>query len=485
VRQALRIFIVAALLACVPSAAAHEGRLPRASLDSTLNGAVSVAEANAAAPSWVNDAWCAGDPGRTTDDTAHAVTTKQRIKVIYAYAADQPNNFAKYASQFQAGVKGMMGVVSHHSGGRKTLRFDMGTACGPGYADIQTVRLPKTLAAYRAMDGIARMNELFFVLRDRGFGKPNDYVVFFDGAYTGDSVGAAFPPGDERPGPENTANLGGDIVFTYGWGQDKFFGDLTGDYALIHVPLHEIFHGLGAVNFYAPHASSPSGHCTDEYDVLCGQSTSPPLDLGACPDGGQSNLVLDCNKDDYFNPTGPIIGTNAGRAIWNTYNSVFLCPVAGCRDPKTSGGPEPGGPPPGASPPPVPAAPPVPDAPRVTALSLRPSRFQVPKKKRRDATRIRYGLSGVAHVKFTVDQRKPGRRSGRRCVTATKRNSKRRKCTRHVRLRGALAVDGSTGGNVLGWNGRLRGRALKPGTYRLIASTAPGDRRTATFRVRR
>jgi hypothetical protein len=43
VRQALRIFIVAALLACVPSAAAHEGRLPRASLDSTLNGAVSVA----------------------------------------------------------------------------------------------------------------------------------------------------------------------------------------------------------------------------------------------------------------------------------------------------------------------------------------------------------------------------------------------------------------------------------------------------------
>ena len=327
--RALCLTLLAALAVAVPASAHVDPPLPRLSFDASLNSALSVSQALAAAPAGVNETWCPGDPGRTTDDTQNAVSNLPRVKVIYAYASDQPNNFSQYADQLQKSVKGMMGVVAHHSGGRKSLRFDMGTGCGPGYADIQTVRLPETLAHYTSVDGLSRQFELAPLLRDMGFARPNHYVVFFDNAFTGDSVGVNYISGDPTPGPSNDSNLGGSIALTWGYGQTSFFGDATGEYALIHVPLHEIFHGLGAVNFYAPHASSPTGHCTDEYDVLCGQSGgAKPLDTGACPTG-QTNLVLDCNKDDYFDPTGTITGTN-GQTIWNTYDSVFLCAVARC-----------------------------------------------------------------------------------------------------------------------------------------------------------
>src|SRR3954467_8876602 len=93
------------------SAQAHvDPALPRQSLDGSLNGAISVAQAVAAAPAGVSDTWCPGDPGRPTDDTEDAVSNRPRVKVIYAYASDQPNNFTQYADQLQKSVKGMMGV---------------------------------------------------------------------------------------------------------------------------------------------------------------------------------------------------------------------------------------------------------------------------------------------------------------------------------------------------------------------------------------
>ena len=538
---------IAALAAAAPAAAHVDKPLPRASLDSSLNGALSVSQALAAAPAGVSETWCPGDAGRTTDDTQNTVSNKPRVKVLYAHAADQPNNFAQYADQLQKSVKGMMGVVAHHSGQRKSLRFDMGTPCGPGYADIQTVRLPQSLADYRAMPGTARQFTLSLELRDMGFTAPNDYVVFFDGAFTGDSVGAANLSGDDRPGPENSSNSGGNIGFGWGYGQSAFFGDATGEYALIHVPLHEIFHGLGAVNFYAPHASSPSGHCEDEHDLLCGQSTRP-LTFPCGPD--TTNLVLDCNKDDYFNPTGTIDGTH-GRTLWNTYDSVFLCPVARCAANAaptaaiaTTGGRA--GEPvafdaagsgdddgiaryewdldgdgsfetdsgaaaratrsfdaPGARTASVrvtdtdgiartaaagfavasAAAAPQAAPARVASLSLKPSRFRVTRKTTARATTIRYSVDKPATVTVAVEQATTGRRSGRACVKATKRNRKARRCTRYLALKGTLSDAGEAGANALAWNGRLGRKALARGSYRLTATPAGGDPRRASFRV--
>jgi hypothetical protein len=76
--------------------------------------------------------------------------------------------------------------------------------------------------------------------------------------------------------------------------------------------LHEITHNLGAVQHSAPH-STGSGHCTDGFDVMCRPRP------GSC-----AVERYDCNKDDYFNPSGPIFGMD-GTRMWNVADSVFTC----------------------------------------------------------------------------------------------------------------------------------------------------------------
>ena len=122
---------------------------------------------------------------------------------------------------------------------------------------------------------------------------------------------------------------------------------------------------------------------------------------------------------------------------------------------------------------------------RVSALSLSPSRFKVPKKKTARATTIRYSIDRSSAMTLTVEQAKTGRRSGSKCVGETKRNRKARRCTRYVALRGNLTDAGDAGANTLTWNGRLGSKALKAGTYRLVATPAGGEPRRASFKVKR
>jgi hypothetical protein len=93
-------------------------------------------------------------------------------------------------------------------------------------------------------------------------------------------------------------------------------------------------------------------------------------------------------------------------------------------------------------------------------------------------TTVSYRLSEAARVTFTVVRRKAGIRRGGRCVKRTRRapaNAKR--CTRWVRVKGSFAQDGATGANSIRFMGRLRGRALRPGRYRLVvrAKDAAGN----------
>ena len=63
-----------------------------------------------------------------------------------------------------------------------------------------------------------------------------------------------------------------------------------------------------------------------------------------------------------------------------------------------------------------------------------------------------------------------------------------RRCTRYVRVRGSFTHDGQAGLNRFKFTGRLRGRTLRPGRYRLVAaaSNAAGNRskpRRTKFRI--
>jgi hypothetical protein len=146
-------------------------------------------------------------------------------------------------------------------------------------------------------------------------------------------------------------------------------------------------------------------------------------------------------------------------------------------------------PPPPAQPPPSPRSPPA-----VTGLRLSPSTFDAarsgPSVKAaavRAATRVSYTLNKGARVRFTIQRRDHGRAVGGRCVEQRSSNRGRTGCGRFVTVGGSFTRSRLAGKDRFTFTGRVGGRALKPGRYRLEAiPTADGRAGTpghASFRV--
>jgi hypothetical protein len=85
-------------------------------------------------------------------------------------------------------------------------------------------------------------------------------------------------------------------------------------------------------------------------------------------------------------------------------------------------------------------------------------------------TGVSYALTAAATVKFTVERR-----------TVRKRKSKKPKVV-FKRLKGGFSVDGGAGANRFTFTGKVAGRALKRGRYRLVG-TAGGVRKRAPFQI--
>ncbi len=118
--------------------------------------------------------------------------------------------------------------------------------------------------------------------------------------------------------------------------------------------------------------------------------------------------------------------------------------------------------------------------PVIRALKLRPRAFRAKLRVRRAAAGRRagsvvsYRLSEHARVRFRIERAATGRNVGRRCVRPTPRNRRNKTCRRYRRLRGGFSHAGVRGANRFRFNGRLRGRPLRRGRYRLVA--VPIDR---------
>jgi Tol biopolymer transport system component len=130
--------------------------------------------------------------------------------------------------------------------------------------------------------------------------------------------------------------------------------------------------------------------------------------------------------------------------------------------------------------------------PRVTGLRLGSSRFRAALRGGSIAspvgTRVKYALSEPATTTFNVERALPGRKLGRRCVAPNRRNQRAPRCTRYSRVRGSFRRKGGAGANNFRFTGRLGGRALRPGKYRLVAvaKDAAGHRSQparASFRI--
>jgi hypothetical protein len=150
-----------------------------------------------------------------------------------------------------------------------------------------------------------------------------------------------------------------------------------------------------------------------------------------------------------------------------------------------SGGGDTPPPPGGGDQTPPPAAAPDLVKPVISLLTLTPTKFIAanigPTLAAKVGTRVVYELSEAATMTFTVERAAPGRRKGRTCVAPGK--AKRgKKCTRYIRLQGSFTHSGAKGLNSFRFMGRLRGKALKRGNYRLVSTAADAARNRSAVR---
>jgi hypothetical protein len=174
----------------------------------------------------------------------------------------------------------------------------------------------------------------------------------------------------------------------------------------------------------------------------------------------------------------------AGDATHYWHNRFALTHAAG---PITPSAPRtcPSPPPP---PPPAPAPVPAADsaAPRLTGLSAKPRSFRTRRRAGVAAgTTVRFTLSEAATVRLGVERATAGRRVGGGCVRQTRANRSRRACVRYVVVRGVLTRKLAAGAARVRFDGRLGGKRLATGRYRLVlvgtdaAGNASLARRTA------
>ncbi|HEY5977002.1 MAG TPA: choice-of-anchor Q domain-containing protein [Solirubrobacterales bacterium] len=96
------------------------------------------------------------------------------------------------------------------------------------------------------------------------------------------------------------------------------------------------------------------------------------------------------------------------------------------------------------------------------------------KKKKRRApvgSTATYALSDRATVAFTVERKLKGRRAGKKCVKQTKANRSKKRCPLFKSVKGSFSLEGIAGANSFRFSGRVNGKALKPGSYRLVGQT--------------
>ena len=82
---------------------------------------------------------------------------------------------------------------------------------------------------------------------------------------------------------------------------------------------------------------------------------------------------------------------------------------------------------------------------------------------------LTYSLSEPAAVTIVIARPRSGRKVGRTCRAPTRSNRRRRRCTRYVTV-GTLRRRGLQGVNRVVFTGRIGRKALRPGSYRAIAT---------------
>jgi streptogramin lyase len=119
-------------------------------------------------------------------------------------------------------------------------------------------------------------------------------------------------------------------------------------------------------------------------------------------------------------------------------------------------------------------------SPRTFAVAAAATAVVARKKSVPRGTRLGYRLTEGAVVTLTFERATAGRRAGGRCVKATSRNRRARRCTLYVSA-GTLIRSSPLGASSLSFSGRIGRKALAVGPYRItaIAKDAAGNKSSA------
>jgi DNA-binding beta-propeller fold protein YncE len=101
---------------------------------------------------------------------------------------------------------------------------------------------------------------------------------------------------------------------------------------------------------------------------------------------------------------------------------------------------------------------------RTIAVSARPSAAA-----RKKSLRFRFRLSESGRVRIAIERALEGRRKGRRCVAPGGARKRAKRCTRWRPVT-ALRKQGNPGPNSVRFTGKVRGRSLRAGRYRALAT---------------
>ena len=248
--------------------------------------------------------------------------------LIYARPNNVTSRFATVAPLLRSEIYKLSAFIDSESrsveptaGRRLPLRCEGGTP----------VVLQATLSGLAS--GTANFGAIVDALVAQGYEYNGDktgnerYIVYYDAPSPSGAAGTGHVfTTDSSAGAGNQNNKGGLYAVEY-----RF--DQGGGVPHWEVLIHEVLHTMGGVVRSAPHSTS-AGHCTDGQDVMCYEDGSG----SGYTDGACTTKVLDCNRDDYFNPApaaGSFLATNWNAAA--TYND-WLVGHAGGALPADTGG---------------------------------------------------------------------------------------------------------------------------------------------------
>jgi hypothetical protein len=234
-----------------------------------------------------HDVACEGD-GRTG----------KRVQVLYLHEFGSPSRYAEYLGSIRswsAGVDSIIDASAAETAGSRHVRFVTTPQCR---VDVAEVQVPE--------DALASFRNSINALRRLGYNRTDrKYLIFADtNVYCGIGTFIA----DRRPGQGNRNNGG------------PSYGRIDSGCWSAGVATHELAHNLGAGLEDSPNASG-LGHCTDDYDLLCGKDAAKATVRVVCPSKSHE-LRLDCNHDDYFS-TDPKDGSYLAEN-WNIAQNEFL-----------------------------------------------------------------------------------------------------------------------------------------------------------------